>query len=81
MTVAEAVHGDAVFAIQAQPEVAEADAEADQQQRFEGRRRLAAAREQEHGERDREHDRDVAGRAVALHRRIVGQSISASSRE
>jgi len=69
------VQGDPVFAVEAQPQIADAHPEAHQQNRFEGVRGAPAARQQVHGGRDQRHDRHVASGLQAVHGASVGQSI------
>ncbi len=76
MAVAEAVEGDAVFAVQAQPEVADADAEGHPQRGFEGVRRAAAAGQEVDAGGDRDHDRHVARGLQRVHEGSLGQPVA-----
>jgi hypothetical protein len=69
MAVAERVQGDVVFPVEAQPEIADRDAEADVQERFEGVRELSARGQEVDRGGDQRDDRDVArGFEAAAHR-------------
>ena len=61
MTIAEAVQGDAVFAVAAQTEIADPNPEGDPQQRFERIRRAPTARQEVDRRGDQHDDRHVAG--------------------
>ena len=69
VTIAQAVQGDAVFAVAAQAEIADPDPEGDPQQRFERVRRAAAAGQEVDRGGDQHDDRHVArGLQAVAHR-------------